>query len=196
MREIIARHPGWEVCGEARNGREAVEIAAALKPAVAVVDMTMPDMDGIATTKGIKAVSPATEVLIFTMHESEDLTAAVLAAGGRGCIFKAAAVRSVVRAIESVAAHIPYFPPDASDAQRNVYGRAAARSVAPQLLSPREREVVRLLAEGYDRRAIAAQLGIGLRTVTTHQEAAMLKTGAHSVADLVRYAVRNGIVGA
>ena len=139
LRDMIARHPGWEVCGEACNGREAIDMATALRPDVAVVDMVMPDLDGIAVTKEIRAASPATEVLVFTMHESEDLAAAVL--------------------------------------------------------SPREREVVRLLAEGLDRRAIAMHLGIGERTVKAHQEAAMLKTGAHSVADLVRYALRNGIVG-
>jgi DNA-binding NarL/FixJ family response regulator len=84
LRDMIARHPGWEVCGEARNGREAIDMATALRPDVAIVDMVMPDLDGIAVTREIRAASPATEVLVFTMHESEDLAAAVLAAGGRG----------------------------------------------------------------------------------------------------------------
>ncbi|MFL5337410.1 MAG: response regulator [Geminicoccaceae bacterium] len=194
LREMIARHPGWEVCGEVRNGREAVAMAATLKPDVAVVDLAMPGLDGIAATREIRATSPATEVLLFTMYESEDLAAAVLAAGGRGCMLKSAAVRSIVAAIETVAAHRPYFPPDTSDAVRDLYRRASTQSEAPRLLSPREREIVRLFAEGYDRDAIAAQLGIGARTVKAHQEAAMLKTGARSVADLVRYALRNGIV--
>ena len=194
MREMIARHPGWEVCGEARNGRDAVDMAATLKPDVAVVDLAMPGLDGIATTRGIRAASPATEVLLFTMHESEDLAAAVLAAGGRGCMLKSAAARSLVAAIESVAAHRPYFPADTTDAVRDLYRRASTKSGVPQLLSPREREIVRLFAEGYNRNAIAAHLGIGVRTVKAHQEVAMRKTGAHSVADLVRYALRNGIV--
>ena len=194
LRDMIARHPGWEVCGEARDGREAVDMAAALKPDVAIVDMAMPVLDGIAATRGIRAASPATEVLVFTMYASEDLAAAVLAAGGRGCMLKSAAVRSVVAAVETVAAHRPYFPSDATDALRDLLRRASAGAAAPRLLSPREREVVRLLAEGHDRRAVAARLGIAERTAKAHQEAAMLKTGARSVADLVRYALRNGIV--
>jgi DNA-binding NarL/FixJ family response regulator len=193
LRDMISRHPGWEVCGEARDGREAVDMAAALKPDVAVVDMVMPIMDGIAVTREIRAVSPATEVLVFTMHESEDLAAAVLAAGGRGCMLKAAAVRSVVTAIETVAAHRPYFPADASDAVRDFFRRATPGAAAPRLLSPREREVVQLLAGGHDHRAIAERLGLGERTVKTQRDSAMLKTGARSVAGLVRYALRNGI---
>ena len=167
---MIARRPGWEVCGEARDGREAVDMAAALKPDVAVVDMAMPCLDGIAATREIRAVSPATEVLVFTMHNSEDLAAAVLAAGGRGCVLKVAAVRSVVTAIETVAAHRPYFPADATDAVRDVLRRASPGAAAPRLLSPREREVVQLLAGGHDRRAIAERLGLGERTVKTHQQ--------------------------
>jgi len=194
LRDMIARHPGWEVCGEARDGREAVDMAATLKPDVAVVDLAMPVLDGIAATRLIRAASPGTEVLAFTMHESDDLAAAVLAAGGRGCMLKSAAVRSLVAAIETVAAHRPYFPADATDALRDLFRRASTTDAAPRLLSPREREVVRLLAEGHDRRAVAARLGIAERTVKAHQEAAMLKTGAHSVAGLVRYALRNGIV--
>jgi DNA-binding NarL/FixJ family response regulator len=194
LRDMIARHPGWEVCGEARDGREAIDMATALRPDVAVVDMAMPDLDGIAVTRGIRAASPATEVLVFTMHESEDLAAAVLAAGGRGCMLKATAVRSVVSAIETVAAHRPYFPAEATDAVRDVFRRASPGAAAPRLLSAREREVVQLLAAGCDRRAIAERLGLGERTVKAHQDSAMLKTGARSVAGLVRYALRNGLV--
>jgi DNA-binding NarL/FixJ family response regulator len=195
LRDMIARHPGWEVCGEACNGRDAIDMATALRPDVAVIDMVMPDLDGITVTKAIRTASPTTEVLVFTMHESEDLAAAVIAAGGRGCLLKSGAVRSVVTAIETVAAHRPYFPTGATDAVRDHLRRTSAGAEALRLLSPREREVVRLLAEGLDRRAVAAHLGIGERTVKAHQEAAMLKIGAHSVADLVRYALRNGIVG-
>ena len=194
LRDMISRHPGWEVCGEARDGREAVDMAAALKPDVAVVDMAMPYLDGIAATREIRIVSPATEVLVFTMHDSEDLAAAVFAAGGRGCMLKATAVRSIVTAIETVAAHRPYFPADATDAVRGLLRRASPGAAAPQLLSPREREVVRLFAGGHDRRAIGERLGIGERTVKAHQDSAMLKTGTHSVAGLVRYALRNGLV--
>ena len=109
-------------------------------------------------------------------------------------MLKATAVRSVVTAIETVAAHRPYFPADATDAVRDVLRRASPGAAAPRLLSPREREVLQLLAGGCDRRAIAERLGLGERTVKAHQDSAMLKTGARSVAGLVRYALRNGLV--
>jgi len=192
---MIARQPGWQVCAEARGGQEAVALAAALKPDVAVVDLNMPDLDGLATTRQIRVASPTTEILVFTMDESEDLAAAVLAAGGRGYLLKSAAARLIVTAIRTVAAHRPYFPPGVTDTMRGVLEHAATYATALPLLSPREREVVKLLAEGRSRRQIAQLLGIGERTVKAHQEAAMQKTGERSVAGLTRYAMRNRIIG-
>lgn len=196
LRDLIERHPGWEVCGEARDGREAVDQAARLKPDVAVVDMVMPVLDGVAATREICIVSPATEVLVFTMHELDDLAAAVAAAGGRGCLLKASAVRSVVTAIEAVAAHRPYFPTDTTETQNGHTLRGTAGPASPALLSPRERDILRRLAEGQDRREISDHLGISERTVKAHLELAMEKTGAHSVVGLVRYALRHGIAKA
>jgi DNA-binding NarL/FixJ family response regulator len=196
LRDLITRQPGWDVCGEARDGREAVDQAARLKPDVAVVDMVMPVLDGVEATREIRRVSPSTEVLVFTMHESEDLAAAVAAAGGRGCLLKASAVRSIVTAIETVAAHRPYFSTEASDPRNDVPGRGTPAPAAPALLSPRERDVLRRLAEGQDRREISKTLGISERTVKAHLESAMEKTGAHSVVGLVRYALRHGIATA
>ncbi|MGG5817287.1 response regulator [Falsiroseomonas sp. HW251] len=194
LADMIARQPGWEVCAEARGGKEAVAQAAALKPDVAVVDMNMPDLDGLAVTREIRVASPATEILVFTMDDSEDLAAAVLAAGGRGYLLKSAAARLIVTAIRTVAAHRPFFPPGVTDEMRSVLEHAATHAAAPPLLSPREREVVKLLAEGGSRREIAQRLGIAERTVKAHQESAMQKTGERSVAGLTRYALRNRII--
>jgi DNA-binding NarL/FixJ family response regulator len=196
LRELIRRRPGWEVCGEARDGREAVEMATALSPDVAVIDVTMPGINGIEATRRIRAACPDTEVLVCTMHQSEELVAAVLAAGGRGCVLKAEVVRSIVTAIETVASHKPYFPAEVSDALRSAFQRAAGEhdgGAVAELLSPREREIVRLLAEGHEKGTIAERLDIKVRTVKAHQEAAMLKTGTRSLAELVHYALRNGI---
>lgn len=193
LRDMIVQQPGWEVCGEARDGLEAVELATALKPEVAIVDMAMPMLDGLAVTREIRVRSPTTEILVFTMYESEDLVAAVLAVGGRGCLLKSAAVRSIIPAIATVAAHRPYFP-DASEAQAEVFRRASGNAEAPSLFSPREREVVELLVRGLDRRSIAECLGLSERTVRAHHDSAMAKIGGRTLADLVRYAIRNGII--
>lgn len=194
LTDLIARQPGWAVCAEARGGREAIALATALKPDVAVIDMNMPDLDGLAVTREIRAASPSTEVLVFTMHDSEDLSAAVVAAGGRGCLLKSSAVRSIVTAISTVAAHRLYVSPEVPDELRGVLEHASRHATAPPLLSSREREVVKLLAEGRNRREIAERLGIGERTVKAHQEAAMQKTGERSIASLTRYALRNRII--
>ena len=197
LKDLIERHQGWQICGEARDGLEAVELAVALKPDVAVLDMTMPGLDGLETTRRIRSLSPGTEVLVFTMHESEDLAAAVLAAGGRGCLLKAEAVRSIIAAIAAVASHRPFFSAEVPNA--GLGSPPCTTSVDPGAtglgpLSPRERDIVRLVANGHRGIWIAEHLGIAPRTVKAHLEAAMRKTGAHSVADLVRYALRNGIV--
>jgi DNA-binding NarL/FixJ family response regulator len=199
LKQLLESQPGWEVCGEARDGRAAVELAGRLMPDVAVLDISMPELNGLEATRKIRAASPGTEVLVFTMHEAEDLVREVFAAGARGYLLKSDAARSIVAAVEAVVAHQPFFTSKVSAMVLDAFlrERAAAEGCAAEgALTPREREVVQLLAEGRQNKEIARRLGVAVKTVETHRAAVMRKTGADSVADLVRYAVRNRIVSA
>jgi DNA-binding NarL/FixJ family response regulator len=199
LRQLLESQPGWEVCGEARDGRAAVDLAERLMPDVAVLDISMPELNGLEATRKIRAVSPGTEVLIFTMHEAEDLVQEVFAAGARGYLLKSDAARSIVTAVEALGAHQAFFTSKVSAMVIDAFlrERAALEGRAVEgMLTPREREVVQLLAEGRQNKEIARRLGVALKTVETHRAAVMHKIGADSVADLVRYAVRNRIVSA
>ena len=206
LRQLLEHEPGWEVCGEARDGRSAVEMAEALVPDVAVLDVAMPELNGLEATRRIRAACPATEVLVFTMHESDELIAEVFAAGARGYLVKSDAPRHVVAAIEALATHQPYFSARVTAMLLEAFLRDRAASAgedtahggltAHGALTAREREVVQLLAEGRRSKDIAQRLDLSVKTVETHRAAVMRKIGAGSIADVVRYAVRNHIISA
>jgi DNA-binding NarL/FixJ family response regulator len=197
LRHFIEQQPGWTVCGEARDGRQAVEMAERLTPDIAVLDITMPELNGLEATRQIRRVSPGTEVLVFTIHHSEDLVREVLAAGAKGFMLKSDAGRLIVAALEALAAHKPFFNREASETLLDAFLRAAGGTGAKastEVLSAREREVVQMIAEGRGNKEAAARLGVGVKTIEAHRAAVMRKLGARSVADLVRYAVRNRII--
>jgi DNA-binding NarL/FixJ family response regulator len=200
LRSLLEGEPGLEVVGEASNGREAVERALAAKPDVVVLDIGMPELNGLEATRRIVKAMSRTEVLILTVYESEEVIREVLRAGARGYVLKSDAGRLLLSAIESVAAHKPFFTSRVSELvlagflSGDVRNEAGEDSGTP--LTPREREVLQLLAEGRTNKEVAARLGIGLKTVETHRMNLMAKLGLHSVVDLVRYAIRNGIVAA
>lgn len=195
LRALLQEHPGWKVCAEATSGRQAVEMAEKLQPNVAILDISMPSLNGLDATRIIRKVSPRTEVLIFTMHESEQLIREVLAAGAKGYLLKSDAGRSVVAAVEALAAHRPYFNWKVSETILDGFLRAASTTKegekSQEPLTSREREIVQLLAEGLSNKEIATRLDISVKTVETHRAAVMRKLDAHSVVDLVRYALRN-----
>jgi DNA-binding NarL/FixJ family response regulator len=195
LRALLEERPGWRVVGEATNGREAVELTLKLVPDVVILDMSMPELNGLEVTRRIRKELPKTEVLIFTMHESEEMMREVLAAGARGYLLKSDAPAHIVAAIETLLRHRPFFTWKVSQALLDRFLAAAEPSAAEPLTS-REREVVQLLAEGCSNKSIATRLGISVKTVETHRAAAMRKLGLHSVAELVRYAVRNHLVEA
>lgn len=195
LRYLLEQQEGWTVCGEAGGGREAVEMARRLQPDVAVLDVAMPDLNGLEATRQIRKASARTEVLVFTMHESEQLVREVLAAGAKGYLLKSDAARSIVAAVEALAARRPYFNWKASETILEGFLRAAAaadgQAKGAEPLTPREREIAQLLAEGRSNKEVANRLDIGVSTVVTHRSALMRKIGARTVVDIVRYAVRN-----
>lgn len=195
LRTLLESEDGWEVCGEANNGREAVEKAGKLKPDVAVLDIGMPLVNGIEATRQIKKVSPQTEILILTMHDSESLIEEVLGAGARGYILKDDADLNLIKAVDVVRQHKPYLSSRVSEAvSKTALPPEAESSSDRRRLTPREREIVQLLAEGKSNKEIASFLAISVKTAETHRANIMLKLNFHSITELVRYAVRNNII--
>jgi DNA-binding NarL/FixJ family response regulator len=196
---LHSRH-GWRVVGEATNGREAVEKAIELKPDVAVVDIGMPELDGVEVTRQIREAVPNTKVLVLSMHESDRLISRALDAGACGYLLKSDLTNCLPKAVKAIAEGKRFLTPKVSEivlqgflktkSQHRPGERAGVR------ITPRESEIVRLLAEGKSNKEIASQLGIAVRTVETHRAKIMLKLGLHSLAELVHYALRYGIISA
>ena len=199
LRALVENEPGWEVCGTAATGREAVERAKELKPDITVLDMTMPELSGLEAVRQIRRALPATEVLVFSAHRSEDIVAQVFEVGAKSYICKADAGRHLVAAIRSLAEHKPFFTPEVSDIlfSRFLAADAGTKSgPAEQKLTGREREIIRLLVEGRSNKETAGLLGISVRTSETHRASLMRKLSLDSLPALVRYAIRNHIIEA
>jgi DNA-binding NarL/FixJ family response regulator len=193
LRTILEKQPGFEVVGEAANGQEAVEAAVALRPDVVVLDYAMPVQNGVEATREIRARSPRTEILIFTMHDNEAIVEDVLAAGARGYLLKADANTHLIAAVQALSRHEAYISGKIS---ANLLDTLLTRRQAKKrdVLTPRERAVVQLIAEGNTNKDACARLGVSLKTIESHRAAAMRKLGLHSTADLVRYALRNRMI--
>ena len=196
IRDLLEKHPGWQVCGEASDGRDAVKCACALKPDVVLLDIGMPNLNGLDAARQIVANCPLTRVLVLTVHDSEQVVRDVLAVGARGFLLKSDAGRDLVAAVEALQRHGTFFTSKVATLVLEGYlnphrvndSRQAAR------LTPREREVVQLLAEGKTSKEIAVALNLSVKTTETHRTNIMRKLDLHSVASLTIYAVRNGIV--
>jgi DNA-binding NarL/FixJ family response regulator len=197
---VLHSRRGWRVVGEATNGREAVEKAIELKPDVAVVDIGMPELDGVEVTRQIREAVPNTKVLVLSMHESDQLISRALDAGACGYLLKSDLTNCLPKAVKAIAEGKRFLTPKVSEivlqgflkkrSQHRPGERAGVR------ITPRESEIVRLLAEAKSNKEIASQLGIAVRTVETHRANIMLKLGLHSLAELVHYALRCGIISA
>jgi DNA-binding NarL/FixJ family response regulator len=200
IRALLEAEPGWEVSAEAVDGREAVEKAKQLKPNVAILDISMPLLNGLEATRQIRKALPGTEVIILTMHESEQLAHDVLKSGARGYLFKSDAARDLVSAVRAASQHEPFLTSKVGHMVLGGYlderpTQVQATRDKPELTT-REREIVQLLAEGKSNKEIAALLDLSAKTVETHRHNLMTKLGLHSLSELVRYAVRNRIVEA
>jgi DNA-binding NarL/FixJ family response regulator len=195
LRDILNTYDDWEVCGEAANGRDAVRMAEELKPDVIVLDLSMPELNGIEACRVIKKSLPNTEVLIYTLHETEQLIRRGLAAGARGFVLKSDTELKLVEAIETLSRHKPFLNSKAAEALLESFIKNEAESEEDSILTSREREIVQLLAEGKTNKEVAASLSISVRTVEAHRAAIMSKLGIDSLAELVHYAIRNNIIG-
>jgi len=192
LRKFVEAHPRWTLVGEAANGKEAVTKALQTKPDVAILDYALPLMNGIEATRQIRARLPGTEVLIFTMHDSDAIIGELLAAGARGFLLKSDTEKHLVPAIDALAGHKPFFTSKVSEALLTAFIKHPEH--ANFVLTPRERGVVQLIAEGYSNKQVAQLLNISVKTVETHRAAVMRKLNLASSAALVRYAVRNKII--
>src|SRR3984957_14700471 len=199
LRALLESHPGWEICGEAANGREAVSLTEELKPDIIILDITMPELNGVDAARRILRSTPETEVLLLSVHYSDQLIREILEAGIRGYIVKSDSDRDLVIAVEALANHKPFFTPRATELILNHLHRRPNDPADPpetigERLTTREREVVQLLSEGKSSREVATVLSISVKTAETHRANIMRKLEIHSVSELVRYAVRNQII--
>jgi DNA-binding NarL/FixJ family response regulator len=191
----LTQVPGWVVAGEAANGRDAVELAAALKPDIVVLDLTMPELNGLEAARKIISVNPAARVLILTAHESEQLVREVLSAGAQGYVLKSDAGRILIAALQALLDGRSFFTSNVARMVLDGYLRSESRDASTQeTLSAREREIVQLLAEGNSNKDISRALKISVKTTETHRSNIMRKMGFGSLPELVRYAIRNKII--
>jgi two-component system, NarL family, response regulator NreC len=200
VRLLLEREPGWQVCGIAKTGCDAVKQTRTLRPDIVVLDMGMPNLDGLEAARQIKRILPETELLIFTARETDELIREVFEAGVKGYILKSEAGTHLVEAINALAQHKPFFTSKVAEV---LFQRFSKRSASKQVvaqdgerLTGRERQIVRLLAQGMSNKEVADSLGISVRTAETHRASIMRKPGVGSFAGLVRYAIRNGIIDA
>jgi len=193
LRSILEAHDGWEVVAEACDGKEAIVQAAKTKPDVAIVDYSLPTMNGVEVTRQIRARVPSAEVLIFTMHDSDALVGELLAAGARAYLLKSDANQYLIAAVESLAVHKPFFTGRVSEQLIETFlSIHPGKSDLP--LSPRERVIVQLVAEGHSNKEMGDILNLSVKTIETHRAAVMRKLNVTSTAAMVRYAVRNKLV--
>jgi DNA-binding NarL/FixJ family response regulator len=194
----LADRADWSIVAEACNGRQACELAARLTPDIAVLDLTMPELNGLDATREIRVRAPKTRILIVTAHESEQLIREVLDAGAMGYVLKSDAGQVLVQAVEALLDERPYFTSKIARLVLDGYLRSGEDSGAPAAgaLSARERHIVQLLAEGNNNKEVARALQLSVKTVETHRSNIMRKMEFDSLPDLVRYAIRNKIVDA
>jgi len=200
IRDLLQSYPGWSICAEAKTGREAVAKAEVLKPDIAILDISMPNLNGLEAARKIRMVSPRTEILILTMHCSEHLVREIIDTGARGYILKSDSGRDLATAIETLANHKPFFTPDATGLILRDFNSGGSVVEVPELvrnqLTTREREIIQLLAEGRTTKEVATALSIKAKTAETHRSNLMRKLDIHSTSELVRYALRNQIIEA
>ena len=198
MRSIFHGEPNWVVCGEATTGREALTMALDLKPDLIVLDVALPEMNGIDVARHVRRDLPSAAVLIVTMHDSDQIVQDAMDAGAKGLVLKAEAGRTLADAVRAIVSGREFFSARVHRAagREIIDGDPRLHHRKPALLTSREREVLQLLAEGQANKEVATALGITTKTAETHRARIMAKLEVHSMSELVRYAIRNSIIQA
>lgn len=191
LRAILESHEGWEVVGEAANGRDALSLIIETTPDVAIVDYSLPLMNGVEVTRSARTRQLPTEVLIFTMYDSDQLVRESFMAGAKAFLLKSEATRLLVAAVESLMLHKPFLTGDVSE---KVLASFVSSHEPKSSISTRERLVLRLIAGGYSNKAVSKLLNLSVKTIETDRASVMRKLGVRSTAALVRFAIRNRLV--
>jgi DNA-binding NarL/FixJ family response regulator len=199
LSELLRAHEGWEICGEASDGREALESAKRLKPDVIILDIGMPNLNGLSTTRQLLQHDPNFKIIILTITDADQVIREALDAGARGFVLKSDAARDLVSAVEALQNKRMFFTPRVNDLVLAGFlekGQAISRSAPPNLptLTAREREITQLLAEGMSSKEVASLLNLSTKTVETHRSNIMRRLSLHSIRDLVVYAIKNNII--
>jgi DNA-binding NarL/FixJ family response regulator len=203
LKQLLTSRPGWEICAEAKTGREAVALAEQHKPDIVVMDVSMPDLNGLEAARRIHKVLPKTGIIMLTLHFSDQLVKDIVESGARAYVMKSDADRDLVNAVEALSHNRTFFTARAADMLLNDFSERVSAPVpltpqppTPSRLTSREREIVQLLAEGKSSKEVAVALGISVKTAETHRANIMRKLQLHSVSELVRYAIKNQIIEA
>jgi len=196
---LLQKHEGWEICGEAGDGRDAVEKAKQLKPDVVILDVGMPNLNGLDATRQLMQYDPNFKVIVLTITDSDQVIREALDSGARGFVLKSDAARDLVSAVEALQHKRMFFTPRVNDLVLAGFldkGHAISRNEPPSLptLTAREREITQLLAEGKSSKEVASLLNLSTKTVETHRSNIMRKLSFHSIRDLVVYAIKNNII--
>ena len=196
---LLQNHEGWEVCGEAKDGREAVEKAKQVRPDVVILDVGMPNLNGLAATRQLLQHNPQQKVIVLTITDSDQVIREALDAGARGFVLKSDAARDLISAVEALQHNRMFFTPRVNDMVLAGFldkGHNGLNDEPRKLptLTPREREVIQLLAEGKSSKEVACLLNLSTKTAETHRSNIMRKLDIHSIRDLVVYAVKNDII--
>lgn len=198
LRSTLEERPGWEVVGEAGDGEEAVRQSLKLKPDLLVLDVNMPKQNGLEVARVLKERAPKIRVLVLTVHDSAQVVREIMQAGAKGYLLKSEAGKDLPTAVETVMQDQPFLTPSVTNIVLDTFLRSAEKPPAveppPVPLSARETEITKLLAQGHSNKDVARQLGISVKTVDTHRTNLMRKLGLHSITELVRYAIRHGLV--
>src|SRR5215204_4364903 len=193
IRQLLETKPYYRVVGEATNGREGLELAREAQPDIAILDYSIPELNGLDLAHALKREFPKIEILLYTMHDREEIIIEVLRAGVRGFVLKSDAEKHLLAALDALSIRRPYFSGAISDTLLEQFLDSKPHPLASSL-THREREVVQQVAEGRINKEVAARLEISIKTVETHRASAMRKLKLRTTADLVRYAIRNQLV--